>query len=147
MSRIIRVALLVRDYDEAIAFYVGKMGFTLLEDTTFPASEDGKTPARRWVAVLPAGAPPGSTNLVLVKAATEQQVAAVGNQSGGRVFLFLGTDDFDRDYKKYSEAGCEWVRPPVKQPYGTVAVFKDIYGNMWDLIGPAEDKDEESDDR
>ncbi|KXJ87677.1 Glyoxalase/bleomycin resistance protein/dioxygenase [Microdochium bolleyi] len=137
MSRIIRVALLVRDYDEAIAFYVGKMGFTLLEDTYF-AEQD-----RRWVTVLPAGAPPDSTNLVLVKAATPEQEAAVGKQSGGRVFLFLGTDDFERDYKKFSEAGCEWVRPPVKQPYGTVAVFKDIYGNMWDLIGPAEQQKSE----
>jgi len=94
MSRIIRVALLVHDHDEAIAFYVGKMGFTLLCDTHFPASEDGKTPARRWVVVLPPGAPEGSTNVVLVKAATEQQVSAVGNQTGGRVFLFLGTGEF-----------------------------------------------------
>jgi catechol 2,3-dioxygenase-like lactoylglutathione lyase family enzyme len=123
---IIHVALVVREYDEAIAFYVGKLGFTLVEDTYQPEQD------KRWVVV----APPGSTgtNLLLARASNGEQLRFVGNQAGGRVFLFLNTDDFWRDYKRMQAEGVRFVRDPVVQPYGTVAVFEDLYGNRWDLL-------------
>ncbi len=123
---IVHLSLLVRDYDEAIGFYVGTLGFRLLEDS--PRPEEGK----RWVLVAPPGGPGAS--LLLARAASPDQLAAVGNQTGGRVFLFLQTDDFWRDYTRYRAAGVHFVRPPSEQPYGTVAVFEDPYGNLWDLL-------------
>jgi catechol 2,3-dioxygenase-like lactoylglutathione lyase family enzyme len=126
---IAHVALVVRDYDEAIAFYVGTLGFTLVEDTY--QSEQDKL-ARRWVVVAPAGST-GAT-LLLARATNAEQARAIGNQTGGRVFLFLSTDDFWRDYRRYSDAGVRFVRPPAEAPYGTVAVFEDLYGNRWDLV-------------
>jgi catechol 2,3-dioxygenase-like lactoylglutathione lyase family enzyme len=120
------VALVVRDYDEALKFYVGKLGFTLVEDTAIPEQN------KRWVVV----APPGSTgaHLLLAKAAGEAQMSRVGNQTGGRVSLFLYTDDFDRDFQAFKAKGIEFVREPAIESYGTVAVFKDLYGNLWDLL-------------
>jgi catechol 2,3-dioxygenase-like lactoylglutathione lyase family enzyme len=122
------VALVVRDYDEALAFYVGKLGFTLVEDTTIPAQD------KRWVTV----APPGSTGplLLLARAVGEEQSSRIGNQTGGRVFLFLHTDDFWRDYTVYRSKGVVFVREPKEESYGTVAVFTDLYGNLWDLLQP-----------
>lgn len=123
------IALLVRDYDEALAFYVGTLGFTLIEDTFIEAQN------KRWVAI----APPGSTGsrLLLARAVGEEQHSRVGNQTGGRVFLFLHTDDFWRDYRAYQAKGIRFIRDPKQEPYGTVAVFQDLYGNLWDLIQPA----------
>ena len=123
------VALVVRDYDEAIEFYCDKVGFRLLEDTYIPAQD------KRWVVV----APPGNRGalLLLAKAAGNMQAARVGNQTGGRVFLFLHTDDFERDHKALQARGVEFVRAPKVESYGTVAVFRDLYGNMWDLIQPS----------
>lgn len=123
---IVHVSLLVRDYDEAIAFFVGTMKFTLVEDTLL--SEQGK----RWVVVRPPGS--AGTSLLLARAASDEQRAAVGGQSGGRVFLFLSTDDLRRDHRRLTAAGVRFVREPQQQPYGTVAVFEDLYGNQWDLI-------------
>jgi catechol 2,3-dioxygenase-like lactoylglutathione lyase family enzyme len=127
MSHICHVALVVRDYDEAISYYT-KLRFTLVEDTPIPAQ------SKRWVTIRPPGAPANATTIVLQQADTAEQLAAVGNQAGGRVFLFLETDDFERDYKMLSHAGVEWVREPVMQEYGRVGVWKDLYGNQWDLI-------------
>jgi len=126
---IIHVALVVRDYDEAIDFYCHKLHFTLIEDTYQPEQD------KRWVVV----APPGSngTNLLLARASTPQQEPFIGNQTGGRVFLFLSTDDFWRDYNEMLAAGIRFVREPKTESYGTVAVFEDLYGNLWDLIQPA----------
>jgi catechol 2,3-dioxygenase-like lactoylglutathione lyase family enzyme len=123
-QRIGYVALVVRDYDEAIAWFCGVLGFELLEDTPI----DGK----RWVLV----APPGSreTRLLLARAANPEQEAVVGHQSGGRVFLFLHTDDFWRDYKALREKGVRFRRDPREESYGIVAVFEDLYGNLWDLL-------------
>ena len=120
------VALVVRDYDEALKFYVGKLGFTLVEDTAIPLQN------KRWVVV----APPGSNgaHLLLAKAAGEAQMSRVGNQTGGRVSLFLYTDDFARDFQAFKAKGIEFVRQPAIESYGTVAVFKDLYGNLWDLL-------------
>jgi catechol 2,3-dioxygenase-like lactoylglutathione lyase family enzyme len=120
------VALVVRDYDEAIAFYVGILGFTLVEDTYIEAQN------KRWVVV----APPGSTGsrLLLARAVGEEQSSRIGNQTGGRVFLFLETDDFWRDYESYRKKGIVFVREPAEESYGTVAVFKDLYGNLFDLL-------------
>lgn len=125
---VIHIALVVRDYDEAIDFYCQKLHFKLVEDTYQPEQD------KRWVVV----APPGSsgTTLLLARATTPEQEAFIGNQSGGRVFLFLSTDDFWRDYSKMLAAGINFVRPPKDAPYGTVAVFEDLYGNLWDLIEP-----------
>ena len=122
------VALVVRDYDEAIAFYCNKLHFVLVEDTYQPEQD------KRWVLV----APPGSagTSLLLARASTSRQEDYIGNQTGGRVFLFLGTDDFGRDYDEMLAAGIRFVREPKNAPYGTVAVFEDLYGNLWDLVGP-----------
>jgi catechol 2,3-dioxygenase-like lactoylglutathione lyase family enzyme len=120
------VALVVRDYDEALEFYVGKLGFTVVEDT-YVAAQD-----KRWVVV----APPGSkgAQLVLAKAVGEAQLSRIGNQTGGRVFLFLYTDDLARDVHAFKANGIEFVRGPKIESYGTVAVFKDLYGNLWDLL-------------
>jgi len=121
------VSLVVRDYDEAIQFFVGTLGFVLMEDSAVP--DQGK----RWVVV----APPGSqSRLLLARASTPEQESRVGNQTGGRVFLFLHTDDFWRDYKSYRGRDVVFVRDPKEEPYGTVAVFKDLYGNLWDLVQP-----------
>jgi catechol 2,3-dioxygenase-like lactoylglutathione lyase family enzyme len=123
---IAHVALIVRDYDEVIAFFTRKLRFSVVEDTYQP--EQGK----RWVVV----APPGSTGatLLLARASSADQEALVGNQTGGRVFLFLATDDFARDYDEMVSRGIRFVRPPKTADYGMVAVFKDLYGNLWDLI-------------
>jgi catechol 2,3-dioxygenase-like lactoylglutathione lyase family enzyme len=121
------VALLVHDYDQAIAFYVSGLGFTLVEDTTL---EDGK----RWVVVAPPGA--GGTSLLLARAATPEQRQRVGDQTGGRVFLFLHTDDFASEHARMEAAGVHFVEPPRQESYGTVAVFEDLYGNRCDLIQP-----------
>ncbi len=128
MSHIAHLALLVRDYDEALAFYIGKLGFTLVEDT-YQLAQD-----KRWVVIAPPGAPPGATTILLARAATPDQARFVGDQAGGRVFLFLATDDFARDHAAYTKAGVNWVRPPTVHDYGTVAVFEDLYGNRWDLV-------------
>ena len=120
------MALVVADYDEAIAFYTQKIGFELIEDTVLSET-------KRWVLVRPKGN--DGACLLLAKAATDDQRSRVGNQTGGRVFLFLQTDDFWNDYNDYRSKGIEFVREPVKEEYGTVAVFKDLYGNLWDLIG------------
>jgi catechol 2,3-dioxygenase-like lactoylglutathione lyase family enzyme len=119
------VTFLVRDYDEAIAFFTGKLGFTLVEDT--PLGGD-----KRWVKVIPAGA--AGTGLLLAKAATPEQLAAVGRQGGGRVFLFLETDSFARDYRAMRTAGVEFTEQPRHEAYGSVVVFRDLYGNKWDLV-------------
>jgi catechol 2,3-dioxygenase-like lactoylglutathione lyase family enzyme len=120
------VALVVRDYDEALEFYVGKLGFTVVEDTYIAAQD------KRWVVV----APPGSNGaqLLLAKAVDEEQTTRIGNQTGGRVFLFVYTDDFGRDFHAFKAKGIEFVREPKIESYGTVAVFKDLYGNRWDLL-------------
>ena len=119
------VTFLVRDYDEAIAYFTGKLGFTLVEDT---ALDGGK----RWVRVAPRG--PSGTGLLLAEATTPAQQAAVGAQAGDRVFLFLQTDDFARDHGAMVAAGVEFAEAPRHEPYGTVAVFRDLYGNKWDLL-------------
>lgn len=116
----------MRDYDEAIAFYVGTLGFRLVEDRPVPEQR------KRWVVVAPPGE--GGTALLLARAATPEQAACIGAQAGGRVFLFLQTDDFWRDYRAYVHAGVSFVRPPRDEPYGTVAVFEDLYGTRWDLL-------------
>lgn len=125
---IIHIALVVRDYDEAIDFFCQKLHFNLVEDSYQPEQD------KRWVVV----SPPGSTgtSLLLARAATGEQEEFIGKQSGGRVFLFLRTDDFWRDYKAMLAKGIRFVREPKEAPYGTVAVFEDLYGNLWDLIGP-----------
>jgi catechol 2,3-dioxygenase-like lactoylglutathione lyase family enzyme len=123
---IIHVALVVRDYDEAIDFYCNKLHFTLVEDTYQPEQD------KRWVVVSPPGS--SGATLLLARASTSQQEAFIGNQTGGRVFLFLSTDDFWRDYNEMRAAGIHFVREPKQADYGTVAVFEDLYGNLWDLI-------------
>ena len=128
------IALVVRDYDEAIAWYSDKLGFILVEDEPVPEQD------KRWVVMAPPGAPPGGASLLLARAATPAQAEFVGDQAGGRVFLFLRTDDFSRDHSAMRARGVRFVRPPVDAPYGTVAVFEDLYGNRWDLIGPAPDR-------
>ena len=124
---IAHIALVVKDYDEAISFYTEKLNFELIENTTLSET-------KRWVLISPKGS--GECKLLLAKAANEEQQSRIGNQTGGRVFLFLYTDDFKRDYENYKSTGVEFVRLPVDEPYGTVAVFKDLYGNLWDLIQP-----------
>lgn len=123
---LIHVALVVRDYDEAIDFYVNKLKFELLEDT-YQAEQD-----KRWVVVSPPGSQ-GMT-LLLAKASKPEQMDFIGNQAGGRVFLFLSTDDFWRDYQRMVDEGIKFIREPTQQDYGTVAVFEDLYGNRWDLL-------------
>ena len=126
IQSIVHIALVVRDYDEAIEFYTKKLHFTLVEDTYQPEQD------KRWVVVSPPNS--AGTTILLARASKAEQKPFVGNQSGGRVFLFLGTDDFWRDYNDMISAGIEFVRNPKKQEYGTVAVFKDLYGNLWDLV-------------
>jgi catechol 2,3-dioxygenase-like lactoylglutathione lyase family enzyme len=119
------IALVVRDYDEAINFYTNKLDFALIEDTNLG---DGK----RWVRVRPPGST--GTDLLLAKAVTPEQASRIGNQTGGRVFLFLHTDNFWRDYRAMTAKGVKFVRPPSEESYGTVALFEDLYGNKWDLL-------------
>ena len=116
----------MRDYDDAITFYVDKLGFDLIEDSYQPEQD------KRWVVVKPLG--DGHASVLLAKASNDHQQGFIGDQSGGRVFLFLQTDDFERDFEAYTSKGVEFVRPPKTEPYGTVAVFKDLYGNLWDLV-------------
>ena len=120
-------AIVVRDYDEAIRWYCDVLGFTLIEDTRL-------SPEKRWVLVAPSGW--NETRILLARAATPEQASYIGKQSGGRVFLFLHTDDFWRDYNALRAKGVKFARPPKEESYGTVAVFKDLYGNLWDLIQP-----------
>ncbi len=126
MPQLAHVALIVREYDEAIAFFTEKLDFTLVEDTYQPAQD------KRWVVV----APPGSTgaSILLARASSPSQEAFIGNQAGGRVFLFLSTDDFWRDYHAMIAKGIAFIREPKSEDYGTVAVFADLYGNLWDLV-------------
>ena len=126
IQSIVHIALVVKDYDEAIEFYTKKLNFELIEDTYQPEQD------KRWVVV----SPPGSkgTTLLLARASKPVQETFIGNQAGGRVFLFLNTDDFWRDYNDMISKGIEFVRDPKKEPYGMVAVFKDLYGNLWDLL-------------
>lgn len=124
------VSLLVRDYDEAIEFFVGRLGFRLAEDTDLG---DGK----RWVVVEPDRS--RGASLLLARAASEAATNSVGNQAGGRVFLFLYTDDFAADYERMTASGVRFTERPREEPYGTVVVFEDLYGNRWDLIGPRSD--------
>lgn len=121
-------AVVIRDYDEAIAFYTDVLGFDLVEDIPQPEQQ------KRWVVV----APPGSkeSGVLLARAVGDEQSSRIGNQTGGRVFLFLYTDDFARDYRTYTERGVKFTREPKNEDYGTVAVFEDLYGNLWDLIEP-----------
>ncbi|MCO7200201.1 VOC family protein [Pseudoalteromonas sp. OANN1] len=125
-QNIVNIALVVKDYDEAIDFYVNKLGFELIEDTYQPEQD------KRWVVV----APPNShgTALLLARASTPEQQKFIGDQAGGRVFLFLNTDDFWRDYERMKSIGIQFIREPQEQDYGTVAVFEDLYGNRWDLL-------------
>jgi len=120
------IALVVRDYDEALAYYVGVLGFELVEDRAMPAG-------KRWLSVRPRG---GGCGLLLARAANAEQQAAIGRQTGGRVFLFLHTDDFHRDYEGWKAKGVRFRETPREEAYGTVAVFEDLYGNAWDLIQP-----------
>ncbi len=126
---IAHVAIVVKDYDDAIAFYTQKLGFELIEDTVL-------SPIKRWVMVAPKGAK--ECSVLLAKAADEAQASRIGNQAGGRVSMFLFTDNFWRDFDNYTQKGIEFVRPPEDFDYGTVAVFRDLYGNLWDLIQPSD---------
>jgi catechol 2,3-dioxygenase-like lactoylglutathione lyase family enzyme len=119
------VSLVVRDYDEAIEFYVGTLGFELVEDSYQPEQD------KRWVVVRPG---PDGTSILLARASNDRQAAFIGDQAGGRVFLFLRTDDFWRDYNALTAKGVTFVRPPKEADYGTVAVFQDLYGTLWDLV-------------
>jgi catechol 2,3-dioxygenase-like lactoylglutathione lyase family enzyme len=123
---IVHIALVVRDYDEALGFYVGKLGFELIEDTYQPEQD------KRWVVVAPPGGK--GTTLLLARASKPEQEPFIGNQTGGRVFLFLNTDDFWRDYTALLARGVTFVREPKQADYGMVAVFADLYGNLWDLL-------------
>ena len=125
-----QLALVVRDYDEALNFYVGILGFTLVEDTPIPEQE------KRWVVIAPKGA--NETRLLLARAVGLEESSRIGNQTGGRVFLFLYTDDFWRDFHEYSSKGVTFLEEPRQEAYGTVAVFRDLYGNLWDLLQPKE---------
>ena len=132
-QRLSLISLLVRDYDEAIAFYTNRLGFTLLEDTD-------RGNGKRWVCIRPPG-PPNSSGaaLLLARAVTPEQESRIGNQTGGRVFLFLETDDFHRDHAALLSRGVKFIRPPSEEPYGIVAVFEDLYGNKFDLIQSRKD--------
>lgn len=127
-QQIVKIALVVDDYDEAIAFYTQKLHFDLIEDKKMSET-------KRWVVVSPKGK--GDMSLLLAQASNEEQKSRVGNQAGGRVFLFMHTDDFDRDYKNLVEQNIRIVREPVVEEWGKVAVFADLYGNLWDLIEPS----------
>ncbi|WP_420608276.1 VOC family protein [Novosphingopyxis sp.] len=120
--------IVVRDYDEAIDFYVEKLGFEVRVD-------EWLSPAKRWVVVAPSGV--DQAGLLLARAVGDEQISAIGNQAGGRVFLFLQTEDFDRDHAVYQARGVTFAEEPRLEPYGKVAVFQDLYGNKWDLIEPA----------
>ncbi len=133
-QRLAQIAIVVNDYDEAIDFYTKKLHFDLVEDTALSET-------KRWVLVRPKDSI--ECCLLLAKAANEEQKSRVGNQTGGRVFLFLHTDNFERDYQNLLNQGIEIVRQPSKEEYGTVAVFKDLYGNLWDLIEPSDSIEEE----
>ncbi len=126
IQSIIHIALVVQDYDEAIDFYTNKLHFTLVEDSYQPEQD------KRWVVISPPGS--NGTTLLLARASKAEQEPFIGNQAGGRIFLFLGTDDFERDYNEMKALGIEFVRDPKVQDYGKVAVFKDLYGNLWDLV-------------
>jgi len=126
IQSVVHIALVVKDYDEAIEFYTKKLHFTLIEDTYQPEQD------KRWVVVSPPSS--SGTTILLAKASKPEQVSFIGNQAGGRIFLFLGTDDFWRDYNDMIAKGIEFVREPKEQSYGIVAVFKDLYGNLWDLV-------------
>ncbi len=126
IQSIVHIALVVKEYDEAIEFYTNKLHFNLIEDTYQPEQD------KRWVVISPPGT--SGTTILLAKASKQEQEPFIGNQAGGRVFLFLGTDDFWRDYDEMISKGIEFVREPKVEDYGTVAVFKDLYGNLWDLI-------------
>ena len=128
MPHLAHVSIVVHSYDEAIAFYVDKLGFTVVEDTPIPSQN------KRWITIRPPGAPEGAATIVIAEASGEGQAAIVGNQGAGRVWLFLETDSLARDYNRFKQHGVEFVREPVVQPYGQVAVFQDLYGNQWDLI-------------
>jgi catechol 2,3-dioxygenase-like lactoylglutathione lyase family enzyme len=139
------VALIVRDYDEAIAWFTGVLGFILVADERVGPEQDKPqassaeggseiAASKRWVLVAPPGAGPDGATLLLARAASPEQEAFIGNQAGGRVFLFLKTDDFDRDYEAYRARGVRFVREPATRAYGQVAVFEDLYGNLWDLV-------------
>ena len=123
---IAHIAIVVRDYDEALDFYIGMLGFRLIEDTYQPEQ------SKRWVVISPPGS--SGASLLLARASTPEQETFIGNQTGGRVFLFLQTDDFWRDYNRMTSVGVNFVRPPTEAPYGIVAVFEDLYGNRWDLL-------------
>jgi catechol 2,3-dioxygenase-like lactoylglutathione lyase family enzyme len=126
------VSVVVRDYDEAIGYYTGALGFRLVEDRPQPTDSQ---PDKRWVLVAPPGADSsGACQLLLAKAKNAAELAAVGNQTGGRVFLFLRTDDFHRDHRAFRARGVEFLEVPREEDYGTVAVFRDLYGNKWDLL-------------
>ncbi|MBB2184608.1 VOC family protein [Lachnospiraceae bacterium MD1] len=131
IQSVVHIALVVRDYDEAIEFYTKKLHFTLVEDTYQPEQD------KRWVVVSPPGS--NGTTILLARASKPEQTPFIGNQAGGRVFLFLGTDDFWRDYQEMKERGIHFIREPKEQDYGTVAVFEDLYGNLWDLVEFHED--------
>jgi catechol 2,3-dioxygenase-like lactoylglutathione lyase family enzyme len=126
-QRLARIAIVVNDYDEAIKFYTGKLDFELVEDTVLSET-------KRWVIVSPKGG--HGCAILLAKAVNQEQKSRVGNQTGGRVFLFLHTDDFWRDYRHMVTSGVRFVRPPSEEAYGTLAVFEDLYGNLWDLVAP-----------
>src|SRR3954469_14253490 len=126
-QKIAHIAIVVRDYDEAIHFYTEILSFNLVGDTKL-------SDTKRWVIVAPKGS--DGCNLLLAKAASEEQISRIGNQTGGRVFLFLYTDDFWKDYRNLQAKGVVFVREPLNESYGTVSVFKDLYGNLWDLIQP-----------
>lgn len=126
LQAMVHIALVVKDYDEAIDFYTKKLKFELIEDI-YQAEQD-----KRWVVISPPGS--SGTTILLARASKPEQESFIGNQAGGRVFLFLGTDDFWRDYNEMKSVEIEFVRPPKEQEYGTVAVFKDLYGNIWDLV-------------
>ena len=129
LQHIAHISLVVKDYDEAIEFYTKKLNFIIVEDTKL-------VDEKRWVLIKPTKAK--ELCILLAKAATEEQKSRIGNQTGGRVFLFLYTDDFEKDYQLMKENGIEFVRTPSKESYGIVAVFKDLYGNLWDLIQPSD---------
>ena len=130
---IVHVAIVVRDYDEAIEWYTTKLGFELIDDTYQPAQD------KRWVLISPPGS--NATQLLLAKATKPEQERAIGNQTGGRVFLFLRTDDFWRDYNRMISVGIRFIREPKVESYGTVSVFEDLYGNLWDLVQLADSRE------
>lgn len=129
MPHIAQISLLVRDYDEALAFYIDKLHFTLVDDTVLDAAN-----GKRWVTIQPPHAPLNAAKILLAKAGGAEQEAAVGKQGGGRVFLFLATEDFDRDFERFGRAGVRFLEEPRAEVYGKVVVFEDLYGNRWDLI-------------